>query len=71
MQCQGTPKDPTLLEGSRPTLQSEGKTRTEVGGTISRHPSCLRRDLHSINNRREDTPSDLTCVEFEKVLCLE
>ncbi|RZR82980.1 hypothetical protein BHM03_00009513 [Ensete ventricosum] len=41
-----------------------------MGGTVSHHLSCSRRDLHSIDNGREDTPSDLACVELEKVLCL-
>ncbi|RRT78105.1 hypothetical protein B296_00026146 [Ensete ventricosum] len=30
-----------------------------MGGTVLCHPSHLRRDLHSIDDGREDTPSDV------------
>ncbi|RRT71279.1 hypothetical protein B296_00031873 [Ensete ventricosum] len=45
------------------------KTCPEMGGTIPCHPSYPRWNLHSIDDGREDTPSDLTSIEFEKILC--
>ncbi|RRT45220.1 hypothetical protein B296_00039170 [Ensete ventricosum] len=39
-------------------------------GSVSCHPSHPRRDLHSSGNGWEDPPSNLACIELEKVLCL-
>ncbi|RWW53822.1 hypothetical protein BHE74_00039642 [Ensete ventricosum] len=47
------------------------KAYHEMGGTVPCYPSYPRRDLHSIDDGREGTPSDLACVELEKVLCLD
>ncbi|RWW61079.1 hypothetical protein BHE74_00031874, partial [Ensete ventricosum] len=49
--------------GQRPWAHPR-KTRPEMGGAVSCHPSCSGRDIHPIDNGREDTPSDLACVEF-------
>ncbi|RWV95331.1 hypothetical protein GW17_00042053, partial [Ensete ventricosum] len=46
------------------------KTRPEMGGAVSRYLSCSGRDIHPIDNERENTPSDLACVKFEEILCL-
>ncbi|RWW44104.1 hypothetical protein BHE74_00050169 [Ensete ventricosum] len=41
-----------------------------MGGVVSYYPSHSGRDLRPIDNRRENTPSDLTCVKFEEILRL-
>ncbi|RWW75175.1 hypothetical protein BHE74_00016827, partial [Ensete ventricosum] len=60
---------PQKGQGQQPWAHPR-KTRLEMGGVVSRYPSCSGRNIHPINNGREDTPSDLTCVKFEKILRL-
>ncbi|RWV92254.1 hypothetical protein GW17_00045385 [Ensete ventricosum] len=46
------------------------KTHPKMGGAVSHHPSCSGRNIHPIDNERVDTPSDLACVEFKKIIRL-
>ncbi|RRT47729.1 hypothetical protein B296_00049544 [Ensete ventricosum] len=41
------------------------KTRPEIGGVVSCYPSHSGRDIHPIDNGRENAPMDMSCVKFQ------